>query len=324
MSDNNRKILDPNSKLAQRLKAIEQLRTPGEQTTRFLELQKKLASLVPQESIQALRALEVNPAYLKMQQTTHTWFGMTSPIYKLIDAIAQCDTRMSPMLEAARQMSSAIERAQAVLADWHAKMPVRAVTHQELVKLNWYVSDVVSIRGIKSALDFLQGKSDEEREQYMLAWAGEHFNLACEEMIAAAPARAHIIQQAIDAHSRGAFYLSVPVFFSQADGLIADANYSIFHRSKPLYETARKLKAEIDACDQPELDLIFLAPLSEAEKLPISLSENKRSDDSSLNRHAILHGESLDYGTESNSFKAFYFMAYALTIGRILAAPSDS
>ncbi len=50
--------------------------------------------------------------------------------------------------------------------------------------------------------------------------------------------------------------------------------------------------------------------------LPISASEYERATlPEVLNRHAVLHGESLDYGTEANSLKAISLLYY---IGSVL------
>jgi len=53
----------------------------------------------------------------------------------------------------------------------------------------------------------------------------------------------------------------------------------------------------------------LLEPL--AQTLPIGASQNERHDGfSELNRHMVLHGESLDYGTEKNSLKAISLINY--------------
>ncbi len=61
------------------------------------------------------------------------------------------------------------------------------------------------------------------------------------------------------------------------------------------------------------LEAAFLSPF--AETLPISASEDERDDRfSGLNRHMILHGESLDYGTRINSLKAISYINYVTQV----------
>ena len=60
----------------------------------------------------------------------------------------------------------------------------------------------------------------------------------------------------------------------------------------------------------------LLSPL--AQTLPIGASEHERPEDfNELNRHMVLHGESLDYGTKINSLKAISlinYVAHVLTL----------
>lgn len=54
---------------------------------------------------------------------------------------------------------------------------------------------------------------------------------------------------------------------------------------------------------------VLLSPL--AHSLPIGASEKERGAGfNELNRHMVLHGESLDYGTKTNSLKAISLINY--------------
>ena len=58
----------------------------------------------------------------------------------------------------------------------------------------------------------------------------------------------------------------------------------------------------------------MLSPL--AESLSISMSKHERPEGfDGLNRHMVLHGESLDYDTRENSLKAISLIGY---VGRVL------
>ena len=64
--------------------------------------------------------------------------------------------------------------------------------------------------------------------------------------------------------------------------------------------------------DQIEVETLlaaFLSPL--ASTLPINASKKQReSDFNQLNRHQVLHGESVGYGTKINSLKAISLINY--------------
>ena len=66
----------------------------------------------------------------------------------------------------------------------------------------------------------------------------------------------------------------------------------------------------------------LLSPL--AQTLPIGASKHERPEDfTELNRHVVLHGESLDYGTKINSLKAISLINYVAHVLADLTWPPD-
>lgn len=122
------------------------------------------------------------------------------------------------------------------------------------------------------------------------------------------PARALILASAFNAHSRKEYALSIPIFLIQADGICYDLI------NKQLYSKNRRDGAPVVAeyaktITANTFQSILLHPLT--QPLPISASAKERKEDfNDLNRHQVLHGESTDYGTEVNSFKAISFLNY--------------
>ncbi len=121
--------------------------------------------------------------------------------------------------------------------------------------------------------------------------------------------RAVPIEQAFKAHRRNEFFLSVPVFLAQSDGICKElTGFQLFGRRDGVPKTATYVKSIED-----ELTSSLLYPLS--IPLPVSASEHERETwPDSLNRHAILHGESLDYGTEPQSLKSISLLNYIATV----------
>lgn len=133
-----------------------------------------------------------------------------------------------------------------------------------------------------------------------------------ESLIQRVPARAKLIRSAFGAHRRGEFDLSIPVLLAQADGICIDATEKSFFRAKDGSPATAPYVREIAG---RELLTAMLAAL--AEPLPINANESRRrkvSDWTALNRHMVLHGESLDYGTERNSLKAISLLNYVASV----------
>lgn len=68
----------------------------------------------------------------------------------------------------------------------------------------------------------------------------------------------------------------------------------------------------------------FLAPLE--SEMTIALSEKGRPQGfTGLNRHMVLHGESVDYGTKENGLRAISLLNYmSQSLQRELSEPDDN
>lgn len=145
-------------------------------------------------------------------------------------------------------------------------------------------------------------------------------------LVKALPNREKILRAVFSAHRRGEFELSVPVLLAQSDGVCKDlTGYQLFMKTGSKPQVAQHVAVASDA-----VSAAMLSPLGEI--LPINASEKERNlrvqGQSSatwqeLNRHLVLHGESLDYGTQVNSLKAVSLITYLVSfLGNAEDAPS--
>ena len=120
------------------------------------------------------------------------------------------------------------------------------------------------------------------------------------------PDRAKILRAAFAAHERGEYELSVPVFLAQADGIC----YEVTRHFMFIKNNGKPAVAEYaESFGLDELHAAVLMPLRSAHA--IGLSQRQRPKDfSGLNRHQVLHGESVDYDIELNSCKAISLLSY--------------
>ena len=136
----------------------------------------------------------------------------------------------------------------------------------------------------------------------------EHF------LVTALPHRGHIFRAAFAAHRRGEFELSVPVLLTQADGVCIDlTTFHLFMRESKKPEVAQYLAT----IARDTISAAFLSPIDTIG--PINKNEKEREQSvrdqglgnwRELNRHLVLHGESIDYGTQLNSLKAVSLVNY--------------
>lgn len=125
-------------------------------------------------------------------------------------------------------------------------------------------------------------------------------------IVARFPNREKLISAAFNAHRRQEYELSIPVFLAQADGICKEVvNEHLFlkHNKKP------RTAIYVEQIASDAYLAALLSPL--AQSLPINASENERDATfGELNRHMVLHGESLNYGNKTNSLKAISLLNY--------------
>ncbi|MBI4745014.1 MAG: hypothetical protein HY786_00345 [Deltaproteobacteria bacterium] len=117
--------------------------------------------------------------------------------------------------------------------------------------------------------------------------------------------RKHIIVDAFDAHLNGKYYLSVPIFLIQAEGIYNDCMG--VDRLK-----ANNVKKRFKNC--PEIYESMIDPFNEFIQFLYKGYSIKKNPPSLLSRHIIIHGNSVDYGTPENSIKAILFVEYVLSM----------
>jgi|WetSurMetagenome_2_1015567.scaffolds.fasta_scaffold150801_2 hypothetical protein len=155
----------------------------------------------------------------------------------------------------------------------------------------------------------------QEAEQALIEYFEGRINKIEESILKRYPKRDKLIRAAFNAHRKQQYELAIPVMFAQTDGICKDiANQYLFIKKNRKPGTA--IYAEQIAVNSFKGAL--LSPL--AQTLPIGMSQHERSGDfNELNRHMVMHGESLDYGTKTNSLKAISLINF---VAHVLA-PED-
>ena len=120
--------------------------------------------------------------------------------------------------------------------------------------------------------------------------------------------RMPIILDSLEAHKAGKWTLTVPTLLPLADGLIRTFRNKHLRPSKnPKRAMDVDKFADYYQRNQPELfGKPFVAFMR--KHLFANFNFNNEVSPSSINRHAILHGEIFDYATEANSLRVILFL----------------
>lgn len=187
----------------------------------------------------------------------------------------------------------------------HAPQAVR-----DLALYGWYSVFSLSPRDTIELAELLKVKKIIDVDQYFVESLKTELTRIEEKLVQNFPQRKKPIEAAFRAHHQKEYYLSIPVFLAQADGICCDlTGIGVYEKSNKKLKIGKYVENQIRSKDLMEI-------LGEAIKTEgmINFPEDERKKfPGRINRHEILHGESFDYGTETNSFKAISFIDYVGT-----------
>ena len=170
----------------------------------------------------------------------------------------------------------------------------------------WYLDLKMSIPDVWQLKDALAEGNVEEAEDALIEYFESRLTEIEEFIIERFPERGNLVKAAFNAHGRAEYGLSIPVFLAQTDGIckeVVDQNFFMRENRRP------RTAIYVDQIAADSYKAALLSPLSQT--LPINASGKERPEGfSALNRHLVLHGESLDYGNKTNSLKAISLLNY--------------
>ena len=212
---------------------------------------------------------------------------------------------LKPLLDLARLLTPICER----IAKIAKGLPDRnRKALQILGEEGWFFHPEISLI-ILWKIDYLLLNDPKGISEWLCDFFREHLIDIEQELLEAYPHRKRPLQDAFEAHREGKYSLSVLVFLAQADGIFGEKS----SERKSLFAGGQRKDAVKEHASQISgFSADFLHPLKIL--LPLWMSERQRESSfetfTALNRHQVLHGESVDYGTEENSLKAVSLLSY--------------
>lgn len=249
------------------------------------------------ESINAMRA-NIAPYVLAMNESLEK-------IRPVIQAYAleaeKAVQRFSPYIEAIR------EAATKVISDaikWQEEKKIQVSYMAENGWFpNWYTF-------------FSHPKDDDSLDSFMISHIDECWEPLKGKMIELCPDREHIFEVIFDLHEKENYIASIPLIFTQADGICGE-EFTYFFSADP--NTKKKASDDIlEKFDGGEIQLnLFTEFLLEPFKTRLQISNGSSKSSKAYkskgpNRHGIIHGsrKHLDYGNKLNGYKAMSFLMF--------------
>lgn len=192
--------------------------------------------------------------------------------------------------------------ARRIAAEWRETLPT-------LAACGWYLDGGMAPSAVKSIVQIIKKGDIAYADALFVKYFNDNAVRIKSELFAAFPHRRSLLRGAFAAHRERRYSLAIPIMLAQADGICADEfGLSLFMSRERLRmrEKLVGLDEETDAVIAPLLSLEHLTADTRKHPLPRG----------AFNRHGILHGVVLDYGTRQNSCRAISFLGYINVIIR--------
>lgn len=180
----------------------------------------------------------------------------------------------------------------------------------ELSNLGWYThldSDPWFPINLK---DQLKSGNVAEVDTLMIEYLDQVYTGYKKEILNHFSKRKLPLKAGFSAHEREEYFLSIPVFFAQIEGMCFD---QIGERYFSIKKGAPKTKKYVEQLQRDSFMETLFSPLKE-------VGPYRKNQDSNnpvgINRHDVLHGDSVDYGTKINGYKVLSLLFYISEINK--------
>jgi hypothetical protein len=128
-----------------------------------------------------------------------------------------------------------------------------------------------------------------------------------ESITSAFPNRKNILSKIFEAHRNGNYELSIPALLAQAEGMGFEMFGASVYSKKPSH--IKKIREQFDSQIEDDFALDYSGIVTSPLIIKADTKELAQYN-TPLNRHAILHGLSVDYATGINAFKSISWLQF--------------
>lgn len=285
------------------------------------------SSIVPRNNLEiALAYLANNPIFDKLD-AVGALMEKVQTIVKNVDL-----GKLQPIFNGISILSQTLIEVQEANKLREQKYPELANNLLEYAAHSWFVSSILDFQSYEALGFAIDGVTDPEKRIMAIETAfsicyRENFSWLGEVLIEKIPSREFAIKPAINAHNRGEYALSVPVFLSQAEGILRDRTLSeLFTKKDRVSEFAKAERAKV-VSDESWLsysDDAYWVQLSGDLPIGWGPADRAKNNYTGINRNTVLHGIDNSYATETNSLKAFSLLCHVVGVLEVLDVDNET
>ena len=210
---------------------------------------------------------------------------------------------LTKFIEAYEETSKQFQQIGSELAKGLVKIPESI---KNLAEHGWYIPMDIDPGSINYFAEELQKGNADLVDAEMISLFDNEIGAIDTYIIERFPHRKAPILAALKAHNNAEYYLSIPVFYAQIEGICRELTGFRFYKIKGKHKPAtEKWVANFPTGSFTE---ILLAPMKDKN---VTRQEQIQKKPHGLNRHDVLHGDCSDYGgNKSYSYKALSLLYY--------------
>ncbi|HWI83836.1 hypothetical protein [Ramlibacter sp.] len=231
-------------------------------------------------------------------------------VHSIVDQVKEFFAKVRPAVAALGSVAM-------FLGDVMLRIPVELrASVLELANRGWFFDPNMPLPSMWQTKTLIETGKGDEADAVMATHFEDRLDEIEAQLSAALPARVRMFKSGFAAHRRGEYNLSILMFMAQADGVCAELRGGHFFLKDRNGKPQPAAYAEGFAGNFMD----EIAHLALFEDLPIRdrMARWLAGGATGLNRHGVMHGESLDYDTRENSLRAISLLNYvalALNLG---------
>ena len=176
----------------------------------------------------------------------------------------------------------------------------------ELANRGWFITMSIEIPDIHQLAELIKNEKEKEINKFMGDFIENDIENIMKNIFENFPKRKKIILKAYHAHKKKDYELSIPIFLIQADGICLDIlNKNLYSRCK---NGTPRIAKSLKELGNGWIKNSFIELLRNPNLY--NFWKNEPFYSKTLNRNKILHGESINYGTNINSLKIISLLYY--------------
>jgi hypothetical protein len=249
-----------------------------------------LGTATPEQLAAAVASVFSRPEFLARIRDLNERWALVGKAFRRLEMLGSALVQVGSAIPHQKGLESSVEQ-------------VRA-----LANLNWYMDLELPWSVFQDAGEAACREDIQEADRIMAEHFESRYAEVRQQLHDRLPKRWPVLGLAFAAHERGDYGLAILAFLSQADGLSRELREGYFFaRTRGAGQRATASYAARNA--RTDADWLVFAALEAKLAIMDNLTPST-PDDGSLNRHAVMHGEAVNYGSRTNSLKALSLLHY--------------